>query len=102
MTTKPATDTKVKPSRQMACQLNQFQIRETLNQLIGYARAGVNWRDIATLFTDETKKLRFNAVLSAMKACAQHSPPRDIETVRKIVCWKDDNGAVGDQIEISF
>lgn len=81
------------PSRQMAFQLTEFEYREALKLFVTLRSKGVDVKDYLGAVTDEKKRNRLSAALQIAVDC--HTKKIDPLLVRKIVCWRNEQGKPG-------
>lgn len=79
-------------SRQMAFQLSALEYREALKLFFTLGDAP-NIKAYLAAVPDEKRRNRLSAALQVATACSQAGT--DHMRVRKIVCWRDDEGKPG-------
>jgi hypothetical protein len=77
----------------MAFQLTEYEYREALKLFIALDHQRVAVKDYLQAVTDEKRRNRLSAALQIAVKC--HNEGTDPTRVRKIVCWRDDNGKPG-------
>lgn len=81
-------------SRQMAFQLTEFEYKKTLGRIVAAYddRSAKDTIDdwVTRMEPDEKKRDRIKAVLVISVRC--HSAGVDPLAVRKLICWRDDQG----------
>jgi len=80
-------------SRQMEFQICAFEYQEALKLFIGLKDVGVEPRDYLAAIADQKRRDRLTAALQIAVKC--HRDGEDPLRVRKIVCWRDENGKPG-------
>lgn len=79
--------------RRMAFQLSEFEYREALKLFIALANKKVSVKDHLAAMTDEKQRDRLSAALLIAVKC--NNEGTDPLRVRKIVCWRNDQGKPG-------